>query len=267
METPAPPGTISGQAPLYVKPEPLNPDQHSKLGLLRADKPYEFARNQHFVPVLATEIAPAALCYPVIFAGDDRSPIAVMGLNEGENVFYDLDGLLRPDVYLPAYVRRYPFTAATADGGERMVICIDRGADVIGENPDLPFFVNGELTQYSKDCIKFCEDFEADRAKSLQFVNRMRLLDLFEHREATFTPRMADGSIGETQVVAGFFAISEIKLNALPVETYIELRDLGYMQVIYSHLMSMMHWDRLIGATIARRMEIDAKAATSATKN
>lgn len=250
-----PPGAVTGQAPLYTQPEPLNPDQHGALGLKHAAKPYEFARDQHFVPVLATEIAPAALCYPVVFAGDERSPIAIMGLNPGENAFYDKEGLLRPDVYVPAYIRRYPFTVAGDDTGTRMVVCIDRTAAVIGENPDVPFFENRELTQYSKDCIKFCEDFENDRGKSMQFVNRLKELDLFEHREATFTPAKADGSAGETQVVAGFFAVSEAKLNALPAETIIELRDLGYLQVIYAHLMSLMQWDRLISLTIVRRME------------
>ena len=259
METPSSPttaqGEITGAAPLYAKPEPLNPELHGKLGLKNSPKPFSFARSQHFVPILAPEMPAAGCSYPIIFAGAEYSPIAVMGLNPGENVFFNDADEIRPDVYLPAYMRRYPFTAAKDESGQRMVICIDREASLISDQYDVAFFDGKELTQYTKDCIQFCENFEADRQRSEQFVARLRELDLFEHREVAYTPPAQPGAEApKPQIVAGFFAVTEEKLNALSPEVLVEFRDKGYLPAIYAHMTSQMHWDKLIASTLAKRM-------------
>jgi hypothetical protein len=85
------------------------------------------------VPLTVTEFAPAALTFPVIFAGDDRVPLAVMGLNTGENLFIGADGSIEPNVYIPAYIRRYPFVLANDDTQDRLIVCIDRGSDLLAE--------------------------------------------------------------------------------------------------------------------------------------
>jgi FAD/FMN-containing dehydrogenase len=41
-------------------------------------------------------------------------PLALMGLNEGVNVFFDDEGTMLGESYVPAYVRRYPFLLASA---------------------------------------------------------------------------------------------------------------------------------------------------------
>lgn len=268
METNSlPPGQVTGNAPFYKKPEPLNPADHGKLGLRSVENPYAFGKTQHFVPLLATEFIPAALCYPIIFAGDELTPLAVMGLNQGENLFYDGD-VLRADAYIPAYVRRYPFIVAGDETGERMVVCIDRESHLIGEDGVTRMFENGELTQYSKDCIQFCENFEFDRQRTMQLVAKLKELDLFEPRDATWTPPTPPGQPpAEPQRLAGFMAISEAKLNALPNETYIELRTLGYLQAIFAHQISQYNWDRLISLSIGRRMAEDKAKAAKAKKN
>ena len=92
METTQPAGGISGNVLFYSSPEPLNREQHAKLALVHKDKPYSFALKGTAVPLAVTEFAPAALSYPVIFAGEDRVPLAVMGLNTGENLFIQADG-------------------------------------------------------------------------------------------------------------------------------------------------------------------------------
>ena len=214
METPSSsgPGEISGNAPMYGKPEPLNPELHGKLGVKSSPKPFAFARGQHFIPLLAPEMPAAGCNYPVVFAGDERSPIAIMGLNPGENLFFNDADEIRPDIYLPAYLRRYPFTTALDQAGERMVICIDRDADLISDTFEAPFFEGTELSEYTKNCIQFCENFENDRQRSQQFVARLQELDLFEHREVNYTPPVQPGAeAAKPQVVAGFFAVIPAK--------------------------------------------------------
>ena len=243
---------ISGNVLFYAKPEPLNKEAHGKLGLMQVDKPFGFAANTNVVPLTVTEFAPASLSYPIIFAGDQMQPLAVMAVNQGENLAINPDGSVAPDAYLPAYVRRYPFVLAGDDKGERLIVCIDVASSLIKENGDIPMFENGEPTEYTKGCIQFCNDFEGERQRTDNFVNVLKEHDLFETKQATFTPRNGDGTFGEPQVIAEYFAVSEEKLLALPADKFIALRDNGALAQIYAHLVSLNGWDKLIAKTLIK---------------
>ena len=70
-----------------------------------------------------------------------KLPIAVMGLNAGENMFVRDDGLFEAATYIPAYIRRYPFVFANDDNAKQMVLCVDRAAEfVVDKDFDQPFF-------------------------------------------------------------------------------------------------------------------------------
>jgi hypothetical protein len=239
---------LSGDVLFYSQPEPLSKEAHGKLGLKQIEHPYAFTAHTHLVPLTVTEFGPAALCYPVIFAGEDRTPVAVMGVNANENLFVDDKGAYQQDCYLPAYVRRYPFVLANDAEGQRLIVCIDRKAPMISDKPDAAFFENGELSDYTKGAIEFCNNFEAEVQRTQSFVALMNELDLFEKKEARYTP--PDGR--ESQLVAEYAGISEEKLNALPAEKLKELRDNGALAQVYAHLISLLGWDRLIVKAMLR---------------
>ncbi len=256
MATPAQTDTsqITGSVLFYSQPEPLNSETHAKIGLRRLDKPFSFAGKTHVVPLTVTEFPVAALSYPVIFAGDKFQPLAVMGINQEENLFIQPDGAFVVGAYIPAYIRRYPFVLANDSQNSQLVVCIDRAASMLGELPDLAFFdAKGQPTEYTQGCIQFCNDFEAEARRTESFCNLLRELDLFEVRKATFTPSNADGSAGEAQQIAEYFAVSEEKLKALPEAKIKELFDNGALAQIYAHLNSLLGWDRLIALAIARQ--------------
>jgi hypothetical protein len=119
---------LSGNVLFYSQPEPLSVEAHGTLGVDPVEKPYAFTATTNLVPLTVTEFAPAALSYPVIFVGDAKQPVAVMGLRPGENLFVSADGDFRSEAYIPAYVRRYPFVFANDDAQKRLILCVDRGA-------------------------------------------------------------------------------------------------------------------------------------------
>ena len=253
-------GQLTGSVLFYTKPEPLNPEMHGKLGVKRMDGPFGFAKIGHAIPLTVGEFPLAAVSGPIIFVGDEKLPIAVMGLNGGENMFVRPDGLFEPGVYVPAYVRRYPFVYANDEAGDQMVLCIDRNAEFIVEGGDMPFFEDGQPSQYTKNCIEFCNNFEMERQRTVNFVQLLKDLDLFELKTANFTPTNADGTSGEPQKIAEYFGVSEDKLNALPSEKLIELRDNGALGQIYAHMLSLVGWDRLIALILARGPQAPAAA-------
>ena len=245
-------GQITGNVLFYSQPEPLTPELHGKLGVKRMDGPFSFARVGHAIPLTVGEFPLAAVTGPIIFVGDEKLPIAVMGLNAGENMFVRDNGMFEPGVYIPAYVRRYPFVFANDQANDQMVLCVDRKAEFIVEGGDMPFFENGQPSEYTKNCIEFCNNFEIERQRTLSFVQILRDLDLFEPKTANFTPMNPDGTPGQPQKIADYFGVSEDKLNKLPTDKLVELRDNGALSQIYAHLLSLVGWDRLIALAMAR---------------
>ena len=249
-----PMGQLTGSVLFYKQPEPLAKELHGKMGVKRMDGPFKFAKEGHAIPLTVGEFPLAAVTGPIIFVGEEKLPIAVMGLNAGENMFVRDDGTFEAGVYIPAYVRRYPFVFANDTTANQMVLCVDRGAEFVDANGgDLPFFdEKGEPSDYTKNCIEFCNNFEVERQRTMSFVQLLKDLDLFEAKMAQFTPTNPDGTAGEPQKIAEYFGVSEEKLNKLPAEKIVELRDNGALGQIYAHLLSLVGWDRLIAVAMAR---------------
>ena len=149
-----------GQILFYRQLEPLSVEKHRALGVSQVPNPFSFLSDTHLVPLTVDEFGLAAVCYPIIFDTQSKTPLAVMGLRPGMNVFLGADGSLDPEVYLPAFARRYPFLPVMAptgqqqpapqgQDGDRVLVCIDRAAKMLSSTPELPFF-EGDQPSYSK---------------------------------------------------------------------------------------------------------------------
>jgi SapC len=255
MATDTPPAqapVLSGQVMFYSKPEPLDPVRHANLGMNRTGQPYGFAAHQHFVPLHVGEFGFAAVCYPIIFAGAELMPMAVMGLQPGTNLFIGEDGALRPGYYAPSFLRRYPFVGARDDTAGRVIVCIDRDSKLwVEDEPEVRLFENGQPSEFTKSCIEFCGRFDSDRVVTEGFTKQLKDLDLLGSQQTTYAPALPDGTTGEPQVVADYFAVSRDKLAALTPDQLASLHSNGALTQIYAHLTSLHGWDKLLNETLA----------------
>jgi len=242
---------LSGQVLLYTRPEPLNPDRHGRLGLTQVQEPFNFARAAHAVPVTVTEFSPASLSFPIIFTADFQ-PLAVMSIRQNENLFITDMGFFEFGAYVPAYIRRYPFVLANDQNTGQMLVCIERDAEAVKENGEVPLFEGDQPSVFTRGVIEFCSNFETERQRTVSFIDLLKPLDLFELKEQFYTPANPDGSSGERQKLAEFYGISETKLAALPADKLAQLRNNGALQQIYAHLISQGNWDKLVGRTLQR---------------
>ena len=157
------------QLPLFYKDlMPLNSRDHGKWRARTVDKA-EWLGNQHAIPLTVEEFPHAQRDYPIVFsAGDNPVPLALMGLNEGINVFFEDDGTPRGEVYIPAYLRRYPFLLARLKPDtQEMSLCFDPSSDVLGEFEDgQALFADGEPSDHTKNLLGFCEQFEQAGART-----------------------------------------------------------------------------------------------------
>jgi hypothetical protein len=242
--------TIQGQLPLYKKPEPLSAQTHKGKGITYTDRPFDFLADTHFVPLTVGVFGLAASRFPIIFLGENRTPVAAMGLQQGANLFVNpQNGLYEENCYLPAFVRRYPFVAAAhGDESDRFTVCVDAGSHLFSHTPEEPFFnEDGTPTPFLERAIDYVRRFENDVAQTVEFVKELRDLDLFDQQQTNFQPRDAEGNpVGEPQVVASYWGVSGDKVKALSHENLAKLRDSTALGAIYAHMISMAQWELLL---------------------
>ena len=242
--------TVSGNVMFYEKPVPLTKDKHAKFGVTQVTKPFEFMATQHFLPLTAPEFGAASASMPIIFAGAERAPLAVMGIRSGENLFVS-EGNYNIDFYMPAFARRYPFVLAGDSANDRFVVCVDEAAEcVTDKKPQQMFFDKDDTSQFTKEAFQFLQSFERDRQATQKMVEDFQALDLFEQKEMNFQGNNPDGTPAPRQKIADYFAISEDKLKALPAEKIAEFTKNGYLAVAYAHLISLGNWQRLVNMTL-----------------
>ncbi|MBL8530464.1 MAG: SapC family protein [Hyphomonadaceae bacterium] len=245
-----------GQILFYRQLEPLNYEKHKSLGVSAVTNPFSFLADTHLVPLTVDEFGLAAVCYPIIFDSQSKTPLAVMGLRPGMNVFLGADGSLDPEVYLPAFARRYPFLPVIApeDGqspsqakdADRVLVCIDRAAKMLSSTPELPFFEGEKPSRFTEDAIQFCREFDVLGRRTQEFVQLMEQHDLFELTPLALPRAKADGTPDEPVKIGEYLRISEQKLNALAKETFLELRDRGVGAVMHAHLLSLGLWPKIL---------------------
>lgn len=249
---------LTGSVPLYKSVEPLNREKHRSFGVNKIGAPFKFLNDWHFVPAVAGEFSIASGSYPIVFLGDQKLPVLVMGLRAGNNVFVDDEGLFDTDHYVPAYVRRYPFVSANNPGQENSTVCIDVAAEfVTSENPEVPFFdASGEPTDYTKQAIEYVSAFENDARITEAFVERILALDLLEKKDVKVAnPNDPDNPVQ----VADYYGVSQEKLQALPAEKIEEMNKNGDLGAIYAHMISLQRWERIL-RRVSQQAQADAQA-------
>ena len=231
------------QLPLFYKDlMPLNSRDHSDWQVANFDDA-SFLASTHAIPLTVDEFVDAQRDYPIVFTANDTPlPIALMGLNEGVNTFIDADNKLEAGVYVPAYIRRYPFILAKLQAdSEEMSLCFDPEAGVVGKDKQgqALFEADGEeqkATQYTNDVLEFCRRFEESGQRTKAFLDQINELDLLMDGEIAITRNdMPDKPF----VYRGFRMVDEKKLRELPTEKVEELNKSGMLMLIHAHLFSM----------------------------
>jgi hypothetical protein len=193
---------------------------------------------QHAVPLTVDEFPQAQRFLPIIFsAGADPVPLALMGLNEGVNVFLDADGKLIGPSYVPAYVRRYPWMLAKLrPDSDELSLCFDPSADAVGAYEEgNKLFEDGKPTEVTQNILKFCEDFEQAAARTGNFMTELKALDLLMEGEVAIQVPGND----QPFVYRGFQMVNEEKLRDLRGDQLRKISQNGMLPLLYAHLFSL----------------------------
>ena len=249
---------VSGNVMFYSNPQPLTKDAFGNKGVTQLERPFDYMAGQHFIPLTASEFGSAANSFPIIFAGENKTVLGVMGIRAGENLFVE-DGQFNQDFYLPAFARRYPFVLAGDKANDRFVVCVDADAECVGDkNLAQPFFDGDDTSAYTKEAFNFLQTFERDRQATEQLVEEFKKHDLFEKKEMNFQGVNPDGSAAAPQKIADYFAVTEERLRKLDAATLKSLNDRGFLAVAHAHMMSLNNWQRLVNMALRRQPQAAA---------
>ncbi|MEE4287854.1 MAG: SapC family protein [Erythrobacter sp.] len=228
------------QLPLFYNDLlPLNSKEHADWKVSAFDDA-GFLASTHAIPLTIDEFVDAQRNYPIVFtSGENPLPIALFGLNEGVNTFIGDDGKLIAGVYVPAYIRRYPFLLAKLQPtSDDMSLCFDPTCKVIAkqEEGNALFDGEGKPTEYTQSVLDFCKKFEESGQRTRAFLEELKKLDILMDGEIAITRSDAPD---KPFVYRGFRMVDENKLRELPAETVHALNKNGMGMLIHAHLFSM----------------------------
>jgi hypothetical protein len=206
----------------------------------------------HAIPLTVDEFALVQRHYPIVFSiGDKPIPIALMGLNEGVNVYLDAEGRpLDPNAYIPAYIRRYPFLLARIrPDSDELSLCFDPSAGAVGNFKTGEALFDGEQPSPATLAIlEFCEQFEAAGQRTSAFMEDLLKSNLLMEGEVAIQPEGYD----QPFVYRGFRMVDEEKFRELRGDDLRKMNQNGMLPLIYAHLFSLSEMRNVFGRQMAQ---------------
>ena len=240
---------------LFAQPVALDRVQHRSQRLKPSGVRFDRTAGMNALFITAVEFGDVCRDYPIVFveAGQDSdgqrdvAPMAVLGLQPGENLMLQADGRWAAR-YVPALLRGYPLGIAPVDG-TNYAICIDAKADALSLDEGERLFDDaGEPTPFLTERRQFVEEIEREVQRTRLFGRRLLELELL--RAMRFDATLPDGS---KLAVDGFLALDEARLNALPEATVFDLHRTGVLSLIHAHQISLGLMRALVERRVARR--------------
>jgi hypothetical protein len=225
-----------------------------KVRLLEPGEVPEFVRSGNAVPISMTEFQPVAREYPIVFTADGSKtyvPVAVLGLTQGENLFF-ADGRWLPGMYIPAYARRYPFCMAKVSVNKveqkDRLICVEK--TYIDDTGVQMFDDKGEPNTKWRDLERLLGEYEADLERSREMCSILADYGLFEpfSMQASFKDENA-----KPLQISGMFRVAEKNIENLNAAQLKNLVRKGILPRIYMHLMSLENFGRLLDRKAVRK--------------
>ena len=198
---------------------------------------FDFLANFPVVEVVMGEFSAAASVFPIFFVEREGvySPIALLSLLDGQNVFVEKDGSWT-GLYMPAAFRRYPFTVGqgVVDGKEGPALFIDE--DMLSDSEGEVIFA----TEGQEDAntplgrvLRLITETDRSHAQTRELIAELAAANVI--RPANLQVQMR----GQAHNIAGLFGVDEEALRALSDEAFLKLRHSGALSLAHIQMQSV----------------------------
>lgn len=191
------------------------------------------------VPLIAQEFSKAATEYPVVLVKDPETgvfgAIALLGFDEGENLFWKAD--CWDAIYVPLTVRRHPFFLGRDqnNGEDSYSLCIDVKSPCLSDTEGEALFLeDGSPSPYLDNIQSMMSSILDGEDVTRTFIGYVADLGLLTEVALDIT-----FNNGEKQRVNGLYSIDEEKLSTLDDAAFLDLRRAGYLPLIYAMIVSL----------------------------
>ncbi|WP_394129766.1 SapC family protein [Shewanella maritima] len=222
---------------------PITLLDHAKHGDLKVGATdFAHVAEQHIMPISLHEIARAGTEYPVVFVKNSDSgefqSVVMLGLKPGQNLSVK-DGKWQ-GLYVPAVIRDYPLgLVLNPDVKDKVWIGIREEAKELTKEEGQALFEGEKETPFLEARKKaLIEHFEQDQATR-------NILAFLAEKELLISQTITVEVNGEKRNINGLYIIDEKKLNEMPNEEFLALRERGLLGPIFGHLASMNQINRL----------------------
>lgn len=238
--------TTTQTLPLFYKnPQAINVEEHGKLGITPKNG-FLFAKNTNSIPVTIPEYSAVLKHYPIVFLKEPNyASLLITGFRQDENLFVNDAGEWSQNTYIPGYVNRYPFIFFEDDQTDQLILCIDVDADSVQENGKTALFDKGEPTEFSKQALEACSNFQQGLNATQHFVKALDEAGILVENQAELSYESTDQKFR----LSGFCVVDQDKFKALPKETILDWHEKGWLYLVYAHFMSMGNWSSLAALT------------------
>jgi hypothetical protein len=210
---------------------------------------WRFAQKEMTFPLEAAETPQASREYALFFRQGKPGIHALVGIEPGVNVYVGANGSWQAD-YIPARLRAHPFLLASAPASSKdFFLALKNEAPEVNNGAGHRVFINGVLSDFSRSRAALLSRIQRGSVLTQKIVAAIRSCGLLEDVRLNI-----NFSGGERRWLSGLQKVSEEKLNALPEESFLSLRNIGALKVIYAHLMSLNNLQR--GPLMARYPEL-----------
>ena len=235
----------------YKKPVPLNSETHATMTISQSPRGFEFAASAHSVMLAGLEFAEACRFFPILFATSDSGsalPVALMGLQFGENLFVGSSGEWQAG-YLPAYIRRYPFINTEGDDAA-ILVCIDEEFDGLNREGGEPLFEGKAPGPYLQKSMEFLNEYLIQMKATDVFSRQLQDMGLLKPMSATI--QLVDNRKFN---LTDFLIVDEQKLAEIDVESMEKLFRSGGLALVYAHILSLRSLQSLLDRKASRHLE------------
>jgi len=242
----------------------INKERHAASYVAPVES-YAYASNVHVAGVAIHEFPKVAALYPIVFmqaGAGDFTPVALLGLDEGRNLFVNEQGQWIVS-YVPAVIRKYPFTLISKDADStEFVVCVDQASGCIKADEGRPLFTEqGEPAPALQGVIRFLSELQEMDLHTRRFCQQLKALGLLVPLNVELR------SNSGVRKVAGAFVVDEVALNNLGAEQKASLQSQNYLPTLYAHLLSLGQFERLVNladAALPKRVDAVAENAAAA---
>ena len=245
----------------------LDTEQHRSLALPAERKHFGFAKGAHLLPLTVAEVGPALKHYPLVFVAEGETStlalVALTGLPGQGNRFIDAQGEWTPGVYIPAYVRGYPFIALRPSEKADPVLAFDpSAADFKTRGGQTLLGADGQPTEQLKGIAAFQAEYRQLAERTAVMTQALKAADVLEDGSLSLQPQAG----GAAQQIDGFLVVSEQKLKALSADALKKLMDADALGLAYAQLFSMGNLGNLLAAPSTLPAEKAAKPNVKAKR-